>query len=839
MWLSRIDIRRLGQIRDLSIDPLSPQLNVVYGPNEAGKSTIRDAVRYALFGFPATKPSKDAVDVRSYVGVDREVALRFTGDGQDLHIARVAEGRRTTAGDCTVSPSSAKPVFDQLVAGIDDRQYHTMWSVSLANLAGIDPARDSGRVLSALLAAEHGTAVSPGAAIAQLDTELNRIFSPPGKQGGPSMKSTTDDIVRLKEELAAARREASGIASLRHELDEISAQLDAATTARRDARAQQSSIAATRAELVQLAGREAELDAQLTRAEEEYRIALQQVGAADSPTLRRILSVAEEVHAVEAGRALAEDRRAEADRLDQICVDLKVKLGRYDDVPDLLDDSEAEALVSALERLERQISRTSDDLKSARTQIDVERAREATSADSSAVRAPRSSALLLVAAVAAGLGSWLFVATSDIVLAGVTALVLALSSSAILWWALRPSAPAATESDSARLAEALAVAAARQSARADAVAAWHEYVGSRPLLVHHLSRDPEQLIALVKQSSTKASLAADLASYARQLERAQSVYQSWVERAESVRRLAQDPGSSQRPSLSQLSDMVHEAELVAARAAQASEALPRAAEQLEAATKARAENTAALTALIERCGADSATGADAVLVEQAEHIDGQVDMLDSTIGQLGGRRGEIFEAIRTAESSHGIERLAAELAFANQRLESFTRSYVISLLAKTMLERGVAHFAGEGSPGVMDSASKVFAQLTGGSYSGIESPEGDDQNLYVVGADGARKTVDQLSVGTVEQLYLAIRFGALLALPTRGRNLPVLLDEVLANYDAARAEYAFDAIAALAANRQVIYFTCQEKVASGLARAAANRGIDYARVSMDGGHLTK
>jgi uncharacterized protein YhaN len=51
VWIEEIRIERFGACRDLAIDGFVPGVNVIVGPNEAGKSTVAEFVRGVLFGF--------------------------------------------------------------------------------------------------------------------------------------------------------------------------------------------------------------------------------------------------------------------------------------------------------------------------------------------------------------------------------------------------------------------------------------------------------------------------------------------------------------------------------------------------------------------------------------------------------------------------------------------------------------------------------------------------------------------------------------------------------------------------------------------------------------------
>src|SRR6478735_2138546 len=58
MRFSRLSLERYGRFQDCEIDfrTGSPDFHVIYGPNEAGKTTSLSAVSDLLFGFPTRSP---------------------------------------------------------------------------------------------------------------------------------------------------------------------------------------------------------------------------------------------------------------------------------------------------------------------------------------------------------------------------------------------------------------------------------------------------------------------------------------------------------------------------------------------------------------------------------------------------------------------------------------------------------------------------------------------------------------------------------------------------------------------------------------------------------------
>jgi len=121
----------------------------------------------------------------------------------------------------------------------------------------------------------------------------------------------------------------------------------------------------------------------------------------------------------------------------------------------------------------------------------------------------------------------------------------------------------------------------------------------------------------------------------------------------------------------------------------------------------------------------------------------------------------------------------------------------------------VPHFAtpAERQPDVIQHAQKFFTTITDQRYVHLYSPFGE-QTVTVTERIGVSKQPAELSRGTREQLYLSLRFGLIREFGERMERLPVVVDEVLVNFDPDRARRAAHAFAELAQTNQVLVFTC-------------------------------
>jgi len=150
-------------------------------------------------------------------------------------------------------------------------------------------------------------------------------------------------------------------------------------------------------------------------------------------------------------------------------------------------------------------------------------------------------------------------------------------------------------------------------------------------------------------------------------------------------------------------------------------------------------------------------------------------------------------------------------------------SYVVAAVATRLLETSLATYEAERQPLVIQRAQELFVRLTGRRYSRLATPLGRFEPA-VSAADGAGKAPERLSRATAEQLFLALRLSYIERLAGAHPALPVLMDDVLVNFDDERRAVAVEIIAEFSERRQVIFFTCHQATADAFA-ASAERPI--------------
>ena len=192
-----------------------------------------------------------------------------------------------------------------------------------------------------------------------------------------------------------------------------------------------------------------------------------------------------------------------------------------------------------------------------------------------------------------------------------------------------------------------------------------------------------------------------------------------------------------------------------------------------------------------------------LLQAQMSDADDTVTHLQQQIAQVQGR----LDAGRDAQAlGDQISRLEEELA--RQQAE-----YAALQLSLDALQAANTTLQNRFSPELGRRAAEIFADMTGSTWSHILL----DREFHLSaesGSDPTRRSVQLLSAGTADQLYLAVRLAICEMILPPEQNPPLILDDALLTFDDARLSTTLDYLTRLGAQRQILLFTCQGREAA-------------------------
>ena len=169
---------------------------------------------------------------------------------------------------------------------------------------------------------------------------------------------------------------------------------------------------------------------------------------------------------------------------------------------------------------------------------------------------------------------------------------------------------------------------------------------------------------------------------------------------------------------------------------------------------------------------------------------------------------QVFEAMDGSSKAADAQQMLAQHS---ARISEPSSDYAASRIASVILAQVIDTYQKRNQGPLIDMASKRYAAITAGRYSGVVIDYDEDrQILKSVRVDGERLTMDQLSTGRRDQLFLALRLAAIEGHLGKGEPLPIIIDDILIQFDDAAASATFKVLADLSQRTQVLFLTHHE-----------------------------
>jgi uncharacterized protein YhaN len=192
---------------------------------------------------------------------------------------------------------------------------------------------------------------------------------------------------------------------------------------------------------------------------------------------------------------------------------------------------------------------------------------------------------------------------------------------------------------------------------------------------------------------------------------------------------------------------------------------------------------------------------------------------------------QAFEAI-------GGDGRAAQAAAARQEalasMRDAAEQYVRVRTAATLLQWAIDRYRREKQAPLLKRAGEMFGTLTLGSFTDLRVEYDDQDNARLAGVrpNQSSVSVSGMSDGTADQLYLALRLASVDEYLGRAHALPFVADDLLINFDDARAAAGFKVLAELGQKTQILFFTHHRHLVD-IAQATLGTGINVISLAED------
>ena len=202
-------------------------------------------------------------------------------------------------------------------------------------------------------------------------------------------------------------------------------------------------------------------------------------------------------------------------------------------------------------------------------------------------------------------------------------------------------------------------------------------------------------------------------------------------------------------------------------------------------------------------------------------IGGELERVCSELKELQANRDTLRDQRQTFQNEIKAKDGSAVAANASEEAEqqlatmvSGVEQYLRLQIAALILEQRIEDYRKKNQAPVLARAGELFSKLTLGSYANLrdELDENSKPILLGVRPDDVEVSVDGMSDGTRDQLYLSLRLATLEQHLSKGEPMPFVVDDILIGFDDNRTRVCLDVLAELALSTQVLLFTHHRRV---------------------------
>ena len=200
------------------------------------------------------------------------------------------------------------------------------------------------------------------------------------------------------------------------------------------------------------------------------------------------------------------------------------------------------------------------------------------------------------------------------------------------------------------------------------------------------------------------------------------------------------------------------------------------------------------------------------LEKRWETVQQEVDELRQEQSRLHQQRGEFLQEVKMLGEDSRLDEARLELGAVSHEMEDLKNDWQTLAVSHRVLDTIREAYEAKRQPETLLEASHYLKRLTEGQYIRIWTRL-TGKELLVDNAKGETLSVENLSRGTREAVYLGLRLALVDAYARRGAVLPMVLDDVLVNFDSSRARAAAEVLRDFAAGGyQVLMFTCHDHI---------------------------
>ncbi len=233
-------------------------------------------------------------------------------------------------------------------------------------------------------------------------------------------------------------------------------------------------------------------------------------------------------------------------------------------------------------------------------------------------------------------------------------------------------------------------------------------------------------------------------------------------------------------------------------------------------------STQDLTAAAAMVDIDQSFGQLQNCKEQIQQLEQQRSDIDRTIGETGSE-------LKRMDGNDKAAKYADEAQLALAEIQNLTERYIQVHLAGSILRKSMERYRELNQGPLLKRASELFQRLTLNSFCGLKTDynSSNDQPVLVGvrTSDNNNILTANMSDGTRDQLYLALRLAGIERHIDKNAPIPLILDDILINFDDERSTATLEILGELCQKTQILFLTHSSRLVELAQATIANKSL--------------
>ena len=190
-------------------------------------------------------------------------------------------------------------------------------------------------------------------------------------------------------------------------------------------------------------------------------------------------------------------------------------------------------------------------------------------------------------------------------------------------------------------------------------------------------------------------------------------------------------------------------------------------------------------------------------------LEAQIKERKPRLEQLIKEGTEVEVKLRSMDGTSRALQVEQEIEEQRALLENHVHEYVRTKLAASIMAAEIERYRTANQGPVLKKAGDIFRRITLDSFKTIiaDYDEKGEPVIRAVRNSGSRLSVDELSDGSRDQLFLALRLGGIYRYLDHNPPFPFMADDILVHFDDQRSKKTLSVLAQLSRSTQVLFFT--------------------------------